>query len=86
MKFFSFSNTTFFLNSDNQQRRMSSLPDDLKKDRKLTYGESFYENITSKKRPRLVKKCGELNIQMKNVANHKLRLFKDFFNTIIGNL
>ena len=63
----------------------SLLTEDLRKNRKLTYGESFYENISSKKRPRLVKKCGELNVQMRNVANHKLRLFKDIFNTIIGN-
>ena len=59
--------------------------DGLKKKRKLSYGESFYEEKNSKRRPRLVKKCGELNIQTKNVDNHKMRLFKDFFNTIIGN-
>ena len=52
--------------------------------RKQTYGELFYENIKSYKRPRIVNKNGELNIQMRNVSNYKLRLFQDFFNTIIG--
>jgi ribosomal protein L33 len=51
---------------------------------KKSYGEMFYKNEEIQKRPRLVKKCGELNIQMENVAKHKRRLFKDFFNTIIG--
>jgi len=51
---------------------------------KKSYGEMFYKNQEIQKRPRLVKKCGELNIQMENVAKHKRRLFKDFFNTIIG--
>ena len=47
---------------------------------KKSYGEMFYKNQEIQKRPRLVKKCGELNIQMENVAKHKRRLFKDFFN------
>jgi len=51
---------------------------------KKSYGEMFYKNEEIQKRPRLVKKCGELNIQMENVDKHKRRLFKDFFNTIIG--
>ena len=58
--------------------------DTYKRQRKQTYGELFYQNIKPHKRPRLVNKLGELNIQMTNVSNYKRRLFRDFFNTIIG--
>ena len=51
---------------------------------KRSYGETFYKSLAINKRPRLVKKCGELNIHMENVAKHKRRLFKDLFNTVIG--
>ena len=53
-------------------------------EKRRSYGETFYKSLAVNKRPRLVKKCGELNIHMENVAKHKRRLFKDLFNTVIG--
>ena len=51
--------------------------------KKGSFSESFHKNLEVKKRPRLVKKCGELNIHMENVPKHKRRLLSDFFNTIL---
>ncbi|CAF0868273.1 unnamed protein product [Brachionus calyciflorus] len=45
--------------------------------------ETYYQSLEHNKRPRLVKKCGELNIHMDNVPKHKRRLLSDFFNTIL---
>ena len=42
-----------------------------------------FQGIEHNKRPRLVKKCGELNIYMDNVPKHKRRLLSDIFNTIL---
>ena len=42
-----------------------------------------FQGIEHNKRPRLVKKCGELNIHMDNVPKHKRRLLSDIFNTIL---
>ena len=49
------------------------------------FSETFYHSFEQKRRPRLVKKNGELNIDMENVPKHKRRLFRDLFNTILGN-
>ncbi len=49
------------------------------------FSEAFYESVEQKKRPRLVKKNGELNIDMENVPKRKRRLLRDLFNTILGN-
>ncbi|RNA03387.1 Inward Rectifying K (potassium) channel family [Brachionus plicatilis] len=49
--------------------------------RKLT--ETYFQGLEHNKRPRLVKKCGELNIHMDNVPKHKRRLLSDMFNTIL---
>jgi hypothetical protein len=51
--------------------------------KKGSLSDSFHKNLEIKKRPRLVKKCGELNIHMENVPKHKRRLLSDFFNTIL---
>lgn len=50
---------------------------------KRRFSETYYKSIEHHKRPRLVKKCGELNIHMGNVPKHKRRLLSDFFNTIL---
>lgn len=47
------------------------------------FSQTFYKSLNVQKRPRLVKKCGELNISMENVPKHKRRLLSDFFNTIL---
>jgi hypothetical protein len=47
------------------------------------FSETYYKSLEHQKRPRLVKKCGELNIHMENVPKHKRRLFRDMFNTIL---
>lgn len=49
--------------------------------RKIT--EAYFQGLEHNKRPRLVKKCGELNIHMDNVPKHKRRLLSDIFNTIL---
>ena len=49
------------------------------------FSETFYHSFEQKRRPRLVKKNGELNIDMENVPKHKRRLLRDLFNTILGN-
>lgn len=51
---------------------------------KRSFSEAYYKSLDVQKRPRLVKKCGELNIHMENVAKHKRRLLRDLFNTILG--
>lgn len=43
----------------------------------------FYMNLNHETRPRLVKKCGELNIDVESVPKRKRRLLSDFFNTIL---
>jgi hypothetical protein len=43
----------------------------------------FYMNFNHEIRPRLVKKCGELNIDMESVPKRKRRLLSDFFNTVL---
>lgn len=50
---------------------------------KRRFSENYYKSFEVHKRPRLVKKCGELNIHMDNVPKHKRRLFSDIFNTIL---
>ena len=50
---------------------------------KRRFSENYYKSFDIHKRPRLVKKCGELNIHMDNVPKHKRRLLSDFFNTIL---
>jgi hypothetical protein len=51
---------------------------------KLNENEYKYESSeTMIRRPRLVKKSGELNIQMENVLKRKRRLMGDIFNTIL---
>lgn len=50
---------------------------------KRRFSETYYKSLEHYKRPRLVKKCGELNIHMGNVPKHKRRLLSDFFNTIL---
>lgn len=50
---------------------------------KRRFSENFYKTYDIHKRPRLVKKCGELNIHMENVPKHKRRLLSDFFNTVL---
>jgi hypothetical protein len=47
------------------------------------FSETYYNSLDHQKRPRLVKKCGELNIHMENVPKHKRRLLSDIFNTIL---
>ena len=47
------------------------------------FSETYYKSLEHQKRPRLVKKCGELNIHMENVPKHKRRLLSDIFNTIL---
>lgn len=76
---------TFLSNTTRLSPHLSSaLPQYQVTPEKKSYGETFYRTSEIQKRPRLVKKCGELNIQMENVDKHKRRLFKDFFNTVIG--
>lgn len=43
----------------------------------------FYSDLKHEKRPRLVKKCGELNIDVESVPKRKRRLMSDFFNTVL---
>jgi hypothetical protein len=50
---------------------------------KRRYSETYYKSLLVHKRPRLVKKCGELNIHMENVPKHRRRLLRDIFNTIL---
>ena len=50
---------------------------------KRRFSESYYRKVEISKRPRLVKKCGELNIHMESVPKHKRRLLSDIFNTIL---
>ena len=50
---------------------------------KRRFSESYYKGTEISKRPRLVKKCGELNIHMEYIPKHKRRLLRDFFNTIL---
>ncbi len=47
------------------------------------YNENFYKCLDVHKRPRLVKKSGELNINSANVQKRKRRLFSDMFTTIL---
>jgi hypothetical protein len=47
------------------------------------FSENFYKCLDVHKRPRLVKKSGELNINSENVQQRKRRLFSDIFNTIL---
>lgn len=43
----------------------------------------FYRDSNHERRPRLVKKCGELNIDVESVPKRKRRLLSDFFNTVL---
>lgn len=43
----------------------------------------LYANLNHEGRPRLVKKCGELNIDVESVPKRKRRLLSDFFNTVL---
>lgn len=45
--------------------------------------ENFYKCLDVHKRPRLVKKSGELNIHTENVHKRRRRLWSDIFNTIL---
>lgn len=44
---------------------------------------SLYMSTNHERRPRLVKKCGELNIDVESVPKRKRRLLSDFFNTVL---
>jgi potassium inwardly-rectifying channel subfamily J len=56
--------------------------DDVDKD---SYIDSVFDDHDSahRKRPRLVKKCGELNVNSNKVPKRKRRLLSDIFNTIL---
>lgn len=43
----------------------------------------YYMDVKHERRPRLVKKCGELNIDVESVPKRKRRLLSDFFNTVL---
>lgn len=47
------------------------------------FSENFYKCLDVHRRPRLVKKSGELNMHTENVHKHRRRLFSDIFNTIL---
>ena len=47
------------------------------------FSENFYKCLDIHRRPRLVKKSGELNIYTENVLKHRRRLFSDIFNTLL---
>lgn len=47
------------------------------------FSENFYKCMDIHRRPRLVKKNGELNIHTENVPKRKRRLWSDMFNTIL---
>jgi hypothetical protein len=69
-------------NNANNNNQFSQI-DGANVNKKGSFSESFQKNLETKKRPRLIKKCGELNIHMENVPKHKRRLLSDFFNTIL---
>lgn len=47
------------------------------------FSENFYKCLDVHRRPRLVKKNGELNMHTENVHKHRRRLWSDIFNTIL---
>lgn len=47
------------------------------------FSENFYNCLDVHRRPRLVKKSGELNIHTENVHKRRRRLWSDIFNTIL---
>jgi hypothetical protein len=62
---------------------LNNLTSNLNSSIKRRFSETFYKSLEIQKRPRLVKKCGELNISMEQVPKHKRRLLSDIFNTIL---
>jgi hypothetical protein len=71
-----------------QEEVLQMFPDE-KTNFRRNFSENFYrrtpkcKDVPRLRRPRLVKKCGELNITRENVLKHRRRLFSDIFNTIL---
>lgn len=68
-----------FLNKNNQDNNDDADDDDVPSGAKPR----LYMDLNHEGRPRLVKKNGELNIDVESVPERKRRLLKDFFNTIL---